>query len=255
MNCLRHTATTVFAALLLHLPAILQAAQINYEGDFTPNNASNPVGDPYGPRYTTIVFSGTSWASDGDVLTITTAASRGIWFGRFTGFGDNPNFSLGSNLAGNRVDARLALGFSSDEWVGFYFYDTGGRGAQWYFDDGLAKYYFADPLSGNTITNSLPLYDRTQFHVYSAHVQGDIAAYYLDGNLIAHGKALDNTANSLVTGDVSGSTPTGSGTFKIDYLRLNTAAGVVSVPEPSTLALAGVAGAALRAAMKRTRRR
>jgi len=245
MICFRHTVATVFAALLLHLPAFLQAALINYEGDFTPNNASNPMGDPYGPRYTTIVFSGTSWASDGDVLTMTTANTRGIWFGRFAGVGDNANFSLGSNLAGNRVDARLALGVSSDEWVGFYFYDTGGRGAQWYFDAGLAKYYFADPVSGNIITNALPIYDRTEFHVYSAHVQDDTAAYYLNGELVASGKAISGTANSLVTGDVSGSTPTGSGTFKVDYLRLDTAAGVVVVPEPSTLALAGVAGVAL----------
>jgi hypothetical protein len=61
--------------------------------------------------------------------------------------------------------------------------------------------------------------------------------------------------NSLLTGDSSGSTPTGTGTFKLDYLRLNAAAGVVSVPEPSTLALGGVVGAAMLAAIKRVRRR
>jgi hypothetical protein len=237
------------------LAAPLDAAQINYEGDFTPNNASNPVGDPYGPRYTTIVFANTGWASDGDVLTMTTFPVRGIWFGRFADVGDNANFSLGSNLAGNRVDARIALGASSDEWTPFYFYDTGGRGAAWYFDGGVAEYYFQHPVSGATITNTLPVYDRTQFHVYSAHVQGDVAAYYFDGQLVGSGKPLTGPVNSLLTGDSSGSTPTGTGTFKVDYLRLNTAAGVVSVPEPSTLVLGGVAGAAMLVMMKRVRRR
>jgi hypothetical protein len=80
----------------------------SYAGWFTTVGPGHPTGSYFG---------GTTWSSDGDVLTMTTqhpadffgATSQGIWFGRTDSYGDPSSFNLGSAALGNNVTLRAAL--------------------------------------------------------------------------------------------------------------------------------------------------
>lgn len=209
------------------------AAIYQYNGDLQPQQGV------YGTWFTTIgggsyspYFSGTTWSSDGDVLTINTIyPNYGVWFGRTSNVGGDPaGFSMGGSLDGNRVDATIALGASSTEWS-LYWYDTAGYAASFYF---LSTGF---QIAYNDTTATIAVPDMTAFHTYAAHIHNGQVIYYFDGNPIATGTANtpDGTSNFLLIGDSSASTPSGTGSMLIDSMTINTAAG--AIPEPSAGAL------------------
>lgn len=128
-----------FIPLLLLLgsisPLFANPYTIAYRGDLIPSAGG------YGSLFTTLgpghpsgqYFVGTTWTSDGNVLTMTTvhpndyagAPSLGIWFGRGDWYNDSPGFNFAPTTEGNRIDARMALAPNSSEWS-LYWYDASG---------------------------------------------------------------------------------------------------------------------------------
>lgn len=215
------------AAAAPHLSATPVTFQ--YDGDSIPS-----VG-VYADWFTTVgpghptgsYFIGTSWSSDGDVLTMTTrhpsdgGGSLGIWFGRTSGYGDPSNFNLASTAEGNRVDVRLALAADSSEWS-LYWYDTDGYGASLYLQNNGFTYWTA---AGATF---VPRGDMTSFHTYSTHVQDGKVGYYFDGVLLTQGTAGTGLANFLLLGDGSATDITGYGSLRVDGMSVTVAAGVIT---------------------------
>lgn len=237
----------ISAAFLLSLSAAppAMAAIYQYDGDLAPHQGA------YGDWFTTIgggphspYFTGTTWSSDGGILTMQTILpGYGVWFGRHTStYGDPAGFNLGSALDGNRVEARIALGESSSEW-NLHFTDNAG---------GLASFYFLNngfQIRYDNTTATINVADMTSFHTYAAHVHNGQVLYLFDGDIVGMGSAIQADANILLVGDDSGSTPTGYGSMRLDYLTINTAAGVI--PEPSSTVLVMLAGSM--AVMRRKR--
>lgn len=213
---------------------------ISYGGDATPDSPT------YGPDFTTIVFSGTGWSSDGNILTMGTGPGLGIWFGRGSGYGDEPSFSMASNTLGNKVEARVALGGGSTEWS-LYWYDADGYVSAFEFLSNGYTYYTA--AGTQFVANS----DMTSLHTFASEMQGGQIAYYFDGALIGSGAATQTGfTNFLLIGDGSASTPTGTGSFQVDYLTINGESGPLSLPSSvpdssATLLLVGAATAGLMA--------
>lgn len=206
----------------------------NYAAWFTTLGPGHPTGS---------YFIGTSWASDGHVLTMQTehpndvpgvSGSKGIWFGRTDGYGDP---SSGLNFAptseGNRIDLRAALGVNSSEWS-LYWFDGSGYEAAFYFLDNGFHYY--------TTTENVfvPVADMTAFHTYGSHVYNGQVSYYFDGALLGSGNAYSGPANFMILGDGSAGDVSGYGTFRIDDLAITVNAGAAPVPEPGAAALLGL---------------
>lgn len=231
--------------LLLSLTGVFsaRAAVYLFDGEVAPHEGA------YGSLFTTVgggphssYFPGTSWTSDGDILTINTIyPNYGVWFGRTDAYGDPAGFDMGTSLDGNRVEATIALGAASSEWS-LYWYDTEGFGAGFYFLSTGFEFYY------NDITAFVAVADMTAFHTYGAHVHDGEVVYYFDGNPIASGSALvTGTSNFLVIGDGTGSTYSGSGSMRIDSMTIDTAAG--AIPEPGSVAL--LLGGLVMTAMRR----
>lgn len=207
--------------LALSSPLFATPFTVSYEGDALPSAGA------YGSAFTTIVFSGTGWSSNGSTLQMTTAPGAGIWFGRTNGYGDPSNFSLASTALGNKVEARVALGTGATEWS-LYWYDTDGYQSSLEFLHNGFNYWTA------TGTTFVARNDMTSFHTFGSHVQNGQVAYYLDGALIGSGSAFKSgSSNFLLFGDGSGSTPTGTGSFTVDFLRINVEAGAIPLPPTS----------------------
>lgn len=230
INTLKQFAVPLLVVIGLH--GIGHGALITYDGSSTPDSAT------YGPIFSTVVFSGTSWSSNGDILTMSTANIRGIWFGRRTDGVDPANFNLGNGLAGNSMEARMRLGSpTSTQWE-TYFTDLSGHFALIYLIQGAVQFHTASPIDSSTVTTTIPL-DTNSYHVYGAHVHNGSVVYSIDGTQVLSGLArTSGSPGILVMGDGSGSTPTGTGSFQLDYWNINTAAGPITlVPEPSSALL------------------
>lgn len=216
-----------------------------YSGDTLPTVGA------YAPLYTTLgpghptgsYFTGTTWSSDGDLLTMNTTAGQGIWFGRTGGYGDPSNFSLANTAEGNLVRARLALAPSATEWS-LYWYDASGYGSSFYFLNGGFEYSTA---AGSTFVAA----DMTQFHTFTSYVLAGQVSYFFDNTYLGGGAAITGASDFLLIGDSSASTPTGTGSMRLDYLQIDVdldgAAPVIAPPNPvpDTAATAGLLAAAL----------
>lgn len=249
------------APLLLGLTAATLRAEdpVNYfyAGDLTPSEGA------YAPLFTTLgpghptggFFGGTTWSSNGSVLTMTTqhpndfpgATSQGIWFGIGYGYGDDPGINFADAVHGNNVTARLALAPASSEWS-LYWFDANGYEAALYLETGGFSYYTS---AGTTF---VPVSDMTAFHTYSTQLfQGNVT-YFLDGSLLAQSTAIaTGFPNFLLLGDGSASTVTGYGSLLVDSLSITVNAGA-PIPESATSA-AWLAGAALAGTVMLRRRR
>ncbi|MBC8097001.1 MAG: hypothetical protein H7Y43_14435 [Akkermansiaceae bacterium] len=235
-------------ALAFSLAAIarLQADPVlfSFAGDKLPSES------PYAPWYTTVgpghptgqYFVGTSWSSDGNILTVNTihpndypgATSLGIWFGRTDGYGDpSSGLNFANTDSGNRIDVRLALGANSSEWS-IYWYDGSGKGASFYFlDNGFHFYTATDDVF-------VPSTSMTSFHTYSSHVFNGTVSYYLDDMLLGSGAAPNGPGNFLVFGDGSAGSVSGYGSLLVDSMDITVSAGAAPVPEPETNVLLGL---------------
>jgi hypothetical protein len=233
----------------------LFAATYHYDGDMTPSAGQ------YGNWFTTVgpghptgsYFLGTTWGSDGDVLTMTTqhpsdfpgATSQGIWFGRGTSYGDFPQISLATAALGNAITARMALAPNSSEWS-MYMYDSSGYGASFYFLSGG----FNVGVSNQSLF--FPRADMTSFHEYGMFLHQGTVSYTLDGVVIAAGNVSPGgAADFFLVGDGSASSVSGFGSLLVDSLTVTTEYGPIPVPEPGLPALLAVAVAAVRSCRRR----
>ena len=231
---MRGLTLSLTAILPLLFSASIQAAIISYDGDETPDSAT------YGPDFTTIVFGGTSWSSDGDVLTMTTAPSRGIWFGYWGGADTPSTWSPSNNAVGNQLDGRLALDVGATEWS-MYIHDADGHFASFGINNGSVT------MSNGNQSSTLAL-DTSQFHDYTIHLRNGVASFGIDGLLKAQltGGAVYSPSIVLV-GDGSGSTPTGVGSFFVDSFSIDTNPGAHTLvaSEPALSIVAALVGMVL----------
>lgn len=223
------TLLTLFLPLLLSVSA--QASVISFDGDDTPDSAT------YGADFTTIVFSGTSWSSDGDILTMTTAHSRGIWFGYWTGADTPSSWSPSNNTVGNELKGRLALGAGATDW-GMYIRDADGYLGSIQLDPGEVTVRNGDQSQTIAI-------DTTQFHDYTIHLKDGVASFGIDGVLRSQLNTLTTSSSSIVLlGDGSGSTPTGTGSLFVDSFSIDTNPGAHTLvaSEPTLSIVAALLG-------------
>ncbi len=214
----------------------LQPSQGQYAAWFTTVGPGHPTGGYFG---------GTTWSSNGDVLTMTTqnprdfagATSQGIWFGLGYSYNDNPAIGFSGTETGNNVTTRVALAPNSSEW-GLYWYDASGQGVSVAINaDGFTA-YFRNPTSGAD-SIFVPIADMTSFHTLSTHVYQGQASVYVDGSLIGTGLALSGSNGLMVFGDGSASDVSGYGSLLVDSLSITINAGLAPIPEPAVGAEVG----------------
>lgn len=210
--------------------AAASAAIIDYDASVRPNQ------NPYAPLLTTIVFSGTGWSSDGNVLTINTAAIRGIWFGWADYVNDTPAWTPASNATGNYT--KLVTRFSSNatEWSN-YLHD-GTRGAALLFSvrqEGATEWVDVK-VSGRTNSPVFSVNNAT-FHTYEFWLKNDTVTYAIDGQVVYTTEAFLTSSRIWLVGDGSGSTPGGTGSMYIDHAIYDSPGPAIPVPEPASALL------------------
>ncbi|WP_428387929.1 PEP-CTERM sorting domain-containing protein [Mucisphaera sp.] len=225
--------TRLAAALTIGMTAMSASGlEISYDGSQSPNSLTP---DPF----SFIVFGGTSWSTDGEALTLTTAPIRGIWFGNANHTGSSVPWQIGSPEEGNYLRVRAKLSEGADEWS-IYLYDT----------EFLAAFgLFADELSySNQAGGTVLDWDPTEFNTYEFLLRDGMVTYRLnESQVLYHGPANASVVSTglMVIGDGSGSTPTGTGSMIIDDVLYISGPDFEIVPEPGSLVLLGLASLAL----------
>jgi hypothetical protein len=198
------------SVLLLSLGAQSHAAIINFDGDATPDSTA------YAADFTTVVFGGTSWSSDGDILTMITAPSRGIWFGYSPSLDTPSGYAPAGNIIGNSLSARMRTVGTADDW-NMYMYDGDGHSGGLSLFDGYVQLYSAGYSQNIALDTNI-------FHDYQVHLKNNIASFIIDGALVSQVATTGTSAGSLfLIGDSSGGTPTGTGSFQVDSFTIDTA--------------------------------
>lgn len=207
-----------------------------------------------------VIFSGTSMVNNGSSVTLTTANTRGVWFGHHSAAADpDPAWSLGNSAQGNWLSLDVAFSSGARDWVAYV--SDGSHVAQIEFLDtdcnASAACYSAPRFQGVTLTYRTPgvaqpqymnfaIADMTQIHTYELLLKNGLVSYRIDGQAVFSGNAWASSSANMLVGDSSGSTPTGTGSMTISALRLDTApvenvlASTVPEPEGWALALAGM---------------
>jgi hypothetical protein len=213
----------------------VSAEVFTFFGEATPDASivEGTNGATNAALFTTIRFGGTGWASEDGFLKLTTAPSRGIWFGTSNGgYGDNSGLVLSDTSTGNRFLTTFLLTPGSQSW-GFYFFDQDGFGASLQVeetDNGQSRPGVWVSLAEDRVKVSDEFFNPNVLHTFEAHVFDGEVLYRLDGEDVATGAAMPSGPAGLsVIGDGSGSTPTGSGSMWIDYLEIDNAAGAFSL--------------------------
>lgn len=209
-----------------------------------------------------VIFSGTSMVNNGSSVTLTTANTRGVWFGHHSAAADpDPAWSLGNSAQGNWLSLDVAFSSGARDWVAYV--NDGSHVAQIEFLDTNCSAgsgcYSAPRFQGVTLTYRTPgvaqvqhmnfaIDDMTQTHTYEFLLKNGLVSYRIDGQTVFSGAAWTSSVTGMAVGDTSGSTPNGAGSMTISAIRLDTAPVenvlVSTVPEPEgwALALAGVGG-------------
>ena len=223
------------------------------------------------PDWSDVVFTGTSMTLSGGITTMTTANSRGVWFG-WSPSNNPPAWTIAPNAQGNYLSLTAAFSAGADDWQA-YFYD-GTRGGFIQFNPtgcnaSTTNCYNFDGTPGATIhfngsTSFIPL-DTTQFRTYEILVRGNDVIYRIDGQRHA-GSALQAPGTTfMLVGDASGSSSSGTGSMLISQVAFDRATDVLdlpslvsgAVPEPGSWALLiagfGLTGTAARRRRARTR--
>jgi len=233
----------------------------------------NTLPYPGTPDWTDVVFPGTSMVLDASRTTLTTASSKGVWFG----WGDpvnyasyqTPNWNLGTNAEGNYLSLTASLGTNATDWsayildgsyqAAFTFAPCGSYSCNG-LQDGV-NLLLPDPNNPNGFVSEFITLDTNKSHIYEFLLKNGQVSYRIDGTLFYNGAARayqpPNNLRVLVIGDGSGSDPTGIGSMTVHAVRLETgvaANSLSTVPSPSTLWLfgTGVAGLAIRLARHRS---
>lgn len=207
-----------------------------------------------------VIFSGTSMINNGSSVTLTTANTRGVWFGNHSAASDpDPAWSLGNSAQGNWLSLDASFSSGARDWVAYLI--DGSHVAQIEFLDtncssssacysapryqGVTLMY-RDPAQAQAQYINFAIADMTQTHTYEFLLKNGLVSYRIDGQTVFSGSAWTASTTAMLVGDSSGSTPTGTGSMTISAIRMDTAPEqnvlVSSVPEPEgwALALAGV---------------
>lgn len=204
-----------------------------------------------------IQFSGTSMVSNGSTTVLTTANSRGVWFGNLDG-SNKPSWNLGSATQGNELDLTAHFSSGSADWSAYM--GDGQYGTTMIFNPTYCSNscYGQTPSAGVALYHAISETDRsstytfmgldlTTDHAFSWLLKDGRVAFEIDGSAVFSGYAYQQAWTGLVIGDGSGPTQTGVGSMTISAVRFDTAptgtVTVSSVPEPGSWALMLAAGA------------
>lgn len=219
------------------------------------------INDASSSSWTQIIFAGTSMASTGSGLVLSTANYAGVWFGNGAYVGRNPGWSVGDSVSGNYLGFTASFSAGAVDWD-TYLIDTSGYEAAFTFVPtgcnsnaqscyGVAatagyRIYYADNISqAQSLSFSL---DATQPHTYEFLMKNGQVSYRVDGQTVFSGaayKPLAANSGLLVIGDGSGSNPSGVGAMTVSAIGYDSAPvadAFQTVAEPATgmLALAGL---------------
>jgi hypothetical protein len=205
------------------------------------------------PDWVDIVFDGTSMVRNpaGTQTTLSTAQSRGVWFGNGSGYSNAANWSMGSPAAGNYLSLTAKFSAGAADWSAymsdtthgaFFAFAPTGCADNCYSTPAQAgiRFYYSD--GGNSSASTFVPLDLTQFHTYEWLVKGGRVDYRIDGQFVFSGAAYQSVLDNplLVIGDGSGPTQTGLGSMTITSVTWDTAPAMNSlapIPEPETYAL------------------
>jgi hypothetical protein len=221
---MRHPALITVCAIIAAVTGSVNAAvSIDYTPTVLPNSAS-----PY--SFTWIVFGGTSGSVANDVLTMTTAYQRGIWFGH-NGTG-GVNWSIAPNNQGNYLKVDAKLGAGADEWS--IYLGDGSRGAAFTLYHDHLLYYTFDGVA--TVEHTLGIDLTDDFHTFEFLVKDNAVSYALDGDVLAYNALAMPYGSILVIGDGSGPTIGGTGSMYVSGVEYVGDPQFTFIPEPAGLA-------------------
>lgn len=216
------TANPAYAGLL-----------IDYDASVLPD--SNTMANPF----SSIVFSGTSYALNSGQLTLTTAPLAGIFFGNGNAIGHPTNWSVADSATGNYLKVVTKLNPGATDWSAYL--QDGASFVLFSFNH--SEFSYATSLGGsyNEVTNTLDM--TSAFHTFEFLLKDGNVTYRLDESQVLYdGPAYSSSGAALmVIGDGSGSTPTGTGSMVIDHVTYQTDP-PFAIPEPSTMGLIGIFG-------------
>lgn len=223
MKFVRKSALMLCCVLMLSHSA-LGTMVVDYDGSVAPS-ANDPV-------MSFVVFGGTTWSTANNLLTLTTAHVRGIWFGYGNHLANvnDAGFAISPNPSGSHLSLRAKLSDLATDWS-MYIHD-GTSTAGFLFQHDRVTFGSADE-------SFEVLMDTTDdFHHFEILLKDELVNFRIDGVSYGTGdNAVLSTANQiLLIGDGSGSTPTGSGSMMIDHFIYNNEVGAI-IPEPTTATL------------------
>lgn len=221
----------VMTVIALWFASHADAIVIDYDASVPPN-AQSP--DPL----SFIVFSGTNYQINNGELTMTTAYSRGIWFGNGNHSpGNTVPWQVGTASEGNYLKLRAKLTPGSTEWSMYLLDRTYSVGF----------YLLADELRWSTPGGGSMPFDPTSFHTFEIWSKDGVVAYRLDeSQVLYHGPANPSAFSTgiFVIGDGSGSDISGVGSMVVDHM-LYISQPQFEIPEPTSAMLIGGVGLAL----------
>jgi|GEM_PF-5632837 len=188
------------------------------------------------PDWSDVVFSGTSMTVNAGVATLTTAHTRGVWFGHSPS-ANTPAWTIGPNASGNLLSLTTAFSSGADDWIA-YFYD-GQRGGYLHFNPtncnpSISNCYNSNGTPGVKLhfngSSSFIALDTTQFRSYEILVRGTSVVYRIDGQRVAGEALLAGGTNFMLVGDDSGSSPSGTGSMLISAVSFDRATEVSDLP-------------------------
>ncbi len=221
------------------------------------------------PDWSDVVFSGTSMIVSGGEAVLTTANTRGVWFGWLSG-SNTPGWSIADNNLGNYLSLQAKFSAGADDWSAYM--GDGTRYAAMQFNptgcnSNLQNCYlfagtpgvtlsFAGDTPGSSREQFVAL-DTTVYNSFEWLLLGDTVTYRINGRSYSD-TAITNGGKLLIIGDGSGSSPTGTGSMSIAGVSFDTAPDFAElpgmVPEPSAWAML-ITGFGLIGAARRRQRR
>ena len=206
---------------------------INYDASVLPD--SSTMANPF----SSVVWSGTSYALNSGQLTLTTAPVAGIYFGNGNALGHPTNWSVADSTTGNYLKLTTKLNPGATGWSAYL--QDGTSFVMFSFNH--SGFSYATSLGGsyNDVTNTLDM--TSAFHTFEFLLKDGNVTYRLDNSQVLYdGPAYSSSGAALmVIGDGSGSTPTGAGSMVVDQVTYQTAP-AFSIPEPATIGLLGLFG-------------
>lgn len=229
------------------------------------NIVANSLPSAGSPDWVDFQFDGTVTANGAGESVLHTA-SGGNWFGWGYYSDPLPSWSLGSNVAGNKLLLTTRFSDGSRDWSAYLadgsgfavmnFNPTGCNGDVMNcrtapYSEGV-EFYFQDTANPALAIRQFISLDFGLNHQVGFLLKGGLVSYYIDGNTYS-GTSLHSGSQVLVIGDGSGSTQTGSGDMIVHAVSFDNAPSenvVLSVPEPASwgmmLAGFGLLGGAMR---------